>query len=258
MLPLPELDFRRTPVVLTITAVAAALEVACQVRFSLRDVLYTGDRLGLLSPVWSGEIWRPLTTSLLHASLMHAAFNCYWMLIFGGAIERRFGSWRLLLLIVLLAYGSMMPQFIFSNRDVSELDAQRAVVGLSGILYGLFGFLLIGRRYEQVLYEACNDATAMLMGGWFVFCIIAEKFELMPVANIAHAAGLVFGVLYGCVVFEKQHHWLWRTLAVIATLLVFMTLFYVPGNELYKQHRLNQSRIQLYQNLQQSLQKGEE
>jgi membrane associated rhomboid family serine protease len=258
MLPLPELDFRRTPVVLTITAVAAALEVACQVRDPLREVLYTGDRLGLLSPVWSGEIWRPLTTSLLHGSLLHAAFNCYWMLVFGGTLERRFGSWRLLLLVVLLAYGSMMPQFVFSNRDISELDAQQAVVGLSGILYGLFGFLLIGRRHEQVLYEACNDATAMLMGAWFVFCIVAEQFKLMPVANIAHAAGLVFGVLYGCAVFERSRRWLWRSLAATATILVLTTLIYVPGNELFKQHRLQESRIRQYEELRQSLLQGAE
>jgi membrane associated rhomboid family serine protease len=253
MLPLPELDFRRTPVVLTITAVAAALEVACQVRDPLREVLYTGDRLGLLSPVWSGEIWRPLTTSLLHDGLMHAAFNIYWMLVFGGTLERRFGSWRLLLLIVLLAYCSMMPQFVFSNRDISELDAQQAVVGLSGILYGLFGFLLIGRRHEQVLYEACNDATAMLMGAWFVFCVVAEKLKLMPVANIAHAGGVVFGVLYGCAIFERRHRWLWRSLAAAATVLVLTTLIYVPGNELYKQHRLQESRIRQFEELHQSL-----
>lgn len=258
MLPLPELDFRRTPVVLMITAVAAALEVACQVREPLRDVLYTSDRLGILSPVWSGEIWRPLTSTLLHGFFLHAAFNCYWMLVFGGTLERRFGSWRLLLLVVLLAYCSTMPQFVISNREVSELDAQIGGVGLSGILYGLFGFLIIGRRYEQVLYEACNDATAMLMGVWFVFCIFADRANLMPVANIAHASGLIFGVLYGCAIFERRRRWLWRTLAAIATIAVLTTLFYVPGHELYQQHRLQESRIRQYEEFRQMFEQGGE
>jgi len=128
-------------------------------------------------------------------------------------------------------------------------------VGLSGILYGLFGFCLIGKRYEEVFYEACNDYTSLLMGLWFLICIYLDYAKVMPVANIAHAGGLIFGVLYGCVVFEKQHRWLWRTLAIVATLLVLTTLVYVPGNELYQQHRLQESRIRQYEELQQSLSK---
>ena len=262
MLPLPELNFRRTPVVLITTAIAAALETACTLQSlfagpgqrTLRHALYTENRLGLLSPVWSGELWRPVTTSLLHGFLLHAVFNIYWMLVFGGTLERRFGTWRLLGLLVLLANLSMMSQFVFSNRDVADLGAQHSVVGLSGVMYGLFGILLIGRRYEERLYEACNDQTALLMGAWFVFCIFADRFELLPVANVAHAVGLVFGLLYGATIFDRPRRWLWFIPSLIATLLVLSTLFYVPNNDLYEQYQRRQQQIGEYEKIQQILQ----
>ena len=237
---LPTLDFRRTPVTLLITAVAAALEIASTLDPGLREVLYIDYRLGILSPMWSGEVWRPLTSCLLHGDFLHAAFNIYWMFLFGTALEERFGPWRMAALVVLLGYASMLPQFVISNYDVERVSAQRGAVGLSGVVYGLFGILLVGRKYQADLQAVCSDQTAMLMAGWFVFCILTTQLEVMNVANIAHGAGMLFGALYGAAIFVPRRRWMWIAASVILTLLVLSLLLYVPGHTLYEQHQFNQ------------------
>jgi len=255
MSTLPELDFRRTPVTLIVTAVAAALEIACTLdphaggfyQETLRYKLNVDYRLGMLSPVWSGELWRPLSASLLHGSFLHAAFNIYWTLRFGSALERRFGSPRFALLLLLLAFVSALPQFVISNWNVDDLQAQRGLVGLSGVGYGLFGLLLVGRRYQPELRELCDDTTAWLFGGWFVLCIIMTQQDIMNVANIAHAAGWIFGALYGGAIFARRRA-PWLAAAAVATLVVLSTLFWLPpGHKLYQRHRQNEQLRRMWQ-----------
>ena len=170
-LPTPQIDFQRTPVTLMVTAIAAAIEIASLLKPELRNELYVYYRLGMLSPVWSGELWRPLTGCFLHGGLIHAVFNIYWMLIFASAVEVRFGSYRTFALIVLLAFVTSLPEFVVMNYSVVDVSAQRGIVGLSGILYGLFGLLWMGRRYEPSFYYVCTDSTVRFLLFWFVFCI---------------------------------------------------------------------------------------
>jgi len=231
----PEFDFQRTPATLLVIGVAAALEVVSLINPALRDAYYN-KYLGILPFIWDGQIWRPFTTTLLHGGPIHALFNAYWFLIFGTALERRFGSPRFLGLVVLLAYVTTLPQYVVTNYS-TPLDAQVGVVGLSGVLYGLFGILLIGRRYEYVLGMVCDRQTVELLIGWFFVCIVATHFGLLPVANIAHGAGIVFGVLYGLVAFDRRRRWRWLALAAVASLVVLATLVYCPGHAGYDHFR---------------------
>ncbi len=169
MLPSPELDFRRTPVTLLVAAVAVAIELVCTFDPGRREVYAEGWRLGMLSPVWSGELWRPFTTTLLHANFIHAAFNVYWLVTFGRALEPFFGSVRYLLLLVLLACASTMPSFLVNNWS-TPLDGQISGVGLSGVLYGLFGFLWVGRNYRSTFQEVCTPDIIQMLIAWFFFC----------------------------------------------------------------------------------------
>jgi GlpG protein len=236
MLPLPQIDFRRTPVTLILAAVIVALEAVCTLDAARRAYYYNDLRLGLLSLIWTGELWRPFTTTLLHGNLLHAAFNVYWLVIFGSALENRFGSGRTLGLIVLLAYVSMMPQFIVTNYH-TNVSRQIGVVGFSGVNYGLFGILLVGRRKHIDLEAVCNASTVQLFIVWFFFCIGLTWLDMMPVANVAHGAGLIFGVLYGLVIFDRKRRWRWAGPAAVATLAVLATLVYCPGHNGYEHAR---------------------
>ncbi len=93
MLATPEINFRRTPVTLILTALALALEVVCTLKPEMRLSYYDEFKLGIWWQIWAGELWRPFTTTVLHGGILHALFNMYWMTVFGPVVEHHFGSY---------------------------------------------------------------------------------------------------------------------------------------------------------------------
>ncbi len=236
MLPQPQLDFRRTPVTLIIAAVAVAVELVCTFDPARRSALANDGGLGILSLIWSGQLWRPFTTTLLHGNLFHVAFNVYWLLIFGRLLEPRFGSFRFLGMLVLLGYVSTMPQFLFSNID-TQLDQQQGCVGLSGIGYGLFGLLFVGRRWRAEFRHVCNDDIARLFVIWFFVCIVLTQTGALPVANIAHGAGLAFGALCAMALYSPRNRKAWIAVSVAVSVVVLSTVIACPNHPLYEKHK---------------------
>ncbi len=240
MLARPQIDFQRTPVTLSIALIAVAIELVCSFDPARRDFFYNELRLGIWWQIWTGELWRPLTTTLLHGGILHAAFNVYWLTVFGPAVELEFGSSRTFGLFVLLAYLSSLPQYIISGYIE---PGSGALVGLSGVLYGFFGFCWAGSRCRGLLAAACDPATVQIMFGWFVFCLAlgvvgrVSGFYFMHVANIAHVAGLVFGLLYGHTLCQRQRRPLWLALSTGLTLVVLATLIACPGHPGYEYAR---------------------
>jgi membrane associated rhomboid family serine protease len=220
MLALPEINFKRTPATLIIMAVAVALEVVCTIddlQGGGRRLAYCNDYLGILPLIWMGELWRPFTSTLMHGDLLHAGFNVYWLLIFGAALENHLGSYRTLGLIVLLGYVSMLPEYVIGSY---HREQPIMIVGLSGIVYGLFGMLWIGRRWRPEFDAVCTPQTAQILLIWFFLCIVLTYTGHMMVANIAHGAGFIFGVLYGQAAFSPERRRRWIILAVASSLLV--------------------------------------
>ncbi len=247
MLPHPELDFRRTPVTLLIAAVAVAIELVCTFDPARREVYSETWKLGMLSPVWSGELWRPFTTTLLHGSFIHAFFNVYWLVTFGRVLEPFFGSAHYLLVLALLACTSTMSSFLVNNWS-TPLDGQISGVGLSGVGYGLFGLLWVGQRYRHSFQEVCGPEVVQLFIAWFFFCIVLTYLEVLPIDNVAHGVGCAMGALYAQALLAPTKRWLWRTVAILVTLASIFTMFAAPGHPLYKNHIRNEAiRVQIHQ-----------
>jgi membrane associated rhomboid family serine protease len=219
--------------------VAVALEVVCSFDEG-RRLYYYNQALGILPTIWNGQLWRPFTTTLLHANLLHAAFNVMVFLSFGPVLEARFGPFRFLGLVVLFGYLTMLPQFIISTAD-GELTM---IVGLSGIIYGLFGILLVGRRHHTDMALVCDPGTVQTLLFWLVLCVVLTHLGLLPVANTAHIAGLGFGVLLGLAFFEPRRKILWRVLAVVASLAVLTTLVACPGHPWYERVKHPEQQLQ--------------
>jgi GlpG protein len=235
-MPLDPSDFRRTPITVSFAIAIAALEIVCFLDPERRLYYYYDLRLGILSPIWRGEVWRPFTTTLLHANLFHALFNLYWLWIFGQVLEQRMGSLRFTAVCVLLAYVSMLPEYLVLNYR-ADLRAQTQILGFSGVIYGLFGLLWIGRRWRPEFHAVCNDEIVRLMLGWLVLCVGLTWTKIMPVANIAHAAGLLFGMLYGFAAFCPHRRGPWRWASGLATVAVLATLLGFPGHRCYEATR---------------------
>ena len=168
------------PVTGTIVVLSVAMTVAWWVRPALGQWLLMPARLD------PSQLWRLLSATLLHADILHLLFNLYWIWSFGTLIERIYRWWALALTCVMLALGSSAAQFAVSDGGV----------GLSGVVYGLFGLLwVLGRR--QPRFAIVDGGTVQLFAGWFVFCIVLTKLDVWRVGNMAHGSGAVLGLCLG-------------------------------------------------------------
>jgi len=142
-----------------------------------------------------GQYWRLFTAIFPHLDILHLAFNLYWLWIFGTVLERIFGHSKTALLIVLFSVGSTSLDF--------ALD--RGGVGLSGAGYGLFGLLWVLSARDERFRDAIDQRTVKLFVGWFFLCIITTISGVYPVANVAHAAGAILGILTGYALTLPSH-----------------------------------------------------
>ncbi len=145
------------------------------------------DNPGLIE-IRHGQIWRLITPIFIHFGLMHLAFNLIMTWQFGELLERRFGALRFSGLVVILAIVSNLAQFYTSGP---------AFGGLSGVLYGLFGYFWITSKLNPHFGYQINPGAVKMLLIWFALCWV-DFFGLLgniKVANMAHTGGLVTGML---------------------------------------------------------------
>ena len=132
---------------------------------------------------WS-EPWRLLTPMLIHFGLLHLAFNMLWLYRLGSQIENIQGPLVLSGLVILTQVPGAIAQLEISGPVFG---------GMSGVVYGLFGYSWMQARYASRGYSVSDQDTLWIMG-WFVLCATGL---VGHIANAQHALGLVFGLLAG-------------------------------------------------------------
>jgi GlpG protein len=65
---------------------------------------------------------------------------------------------------------------------------------MSGVLYGLFGYVWMKSRYEPTAELYIHPNTVVLMMLWLVICMLGL---MGPIANWAHGIGLAVGIIIG-------------------------------------------------------------
>ncbi|MFL5340526.1 MAG: rhomboid family intramembrane serine protease [Gemmataceae bacterium] len=164
--------------------------------------------------VFQGQIWRLFTSALVHANIFHLAFNLYWLHRFLPYYERALGGWRS---VIALAFWAAIP----GAAEYAFLDGG---IGLSGIVYGAFGFLWWLGRHDARYFKAVTPQTTKLFVGWFFLCIILTVTNVMPIGNIAHGVGALCGVATGWVYFAAGSRQWCRAIAVGAGATVILLL----------------------------------
>jgi GlpG protein len=139
-----------------------------------------------LVEVRHGEVWRLITPILIHFSVLHIFFNMLWLRDLGSMIEARQSSWHLLLLVIVVAALSNLAQFYVGRAPNFG--------GMSGVVYGLFGYIWIRGKYDPASGLFLHRSIVTMMLIWLVLCFTGI---LGPVANYAHLAGLLVGAAWG-------------------------------------------------------------
>lgn len=148
--------------------------------------LFMSEKMdGQLSEFLSGEIWRLITPIFLHFNLLHILFNMLWLYDLGSQIEGKKGWKFFVTFVVILGFFSNFSQFIVSGPNFG---------GMSGVVYGLFGYAWIKSRFDPGDGFQIDPTVAMIMFGFLILCFTGI---FGGVANWAHAGGLVVGLLWG-------------------------------------------------------------
>lgn len=180
----------------TIPPVTAAL-IAISVLVALLSGL--GASKAVLAPLYiadphsygfqsilSGQIWRLITPIFIHYGILHIVFNMMWLWDLGLVIELRKGHLFLLGFIFVVGIASNLAQFILSGSPYFG--------GMSGVVYGLLGYIWIHGRRNPRFGVTLHKPIVVMMLAWFVLCWFGI---FGPIANWAHTAGLVMGMALG-------------------------------------------------------------
>lgn len=156
-----------------------------------------------LEPILQGQIWRLVTPIFLHFGIWHLLFDMYMLYYLGGAIERRRGPLRYLLLVLIFAVFSNLVQYYFGNPvlDGGELKWLHLPMfgGMSGVVYGLFGYIWMKARFHPEVGLGISPNTVVIL-------ILLLMLGMTPilrfifgsgVANGAHLGGLIAGMVIG-------------------------------------------------------------
>ncbi|PLW81065.1 DUF1751 domain-containing protein [Kineobactrum sediminis] len=140
--------------------------------------------------------WQLVTYAFLHGGLFHLFVNMFVLWMFGGAIERTWGSSRFIAFYLFCVIGAGVVQVLLSS---SGFEDPRPSLGASG---GVFAILLaFGMKFPNQIVVLLFPPIPMKAKYFVIFLGILELLAGVfgtqaGVANFAHLAGIVFGLLF--------------------------------------------------------------
>lgn len=136
----------------------------------------------------ASQPWRLVTPMLLHFSLLHIIFNLLWWVELGRIIETFQSSRQLILVTLTTGLIANVAQYLATGPRFG---------GMSGVVYGLLGYLWIYGRVNPAAGYGLRREVVFLMLAWLVICFVGLA---DIVANHAHLAGLLSGCALGGIV----------------------------------------------------------
>lgn len=136
-----------------------------------------------------GEWWRLLSSTVLHAGLVHLGFNLWALWAAGRFAERIFGNLSFAALYLLSALGGSLLSTAFHPLAVS--------VGASGAIFGVYGALLAFALTHRGVFppELLRRQRNSLVG--FLLYNVAFAFADPRIDLAGHAGGLLTGMAAG-------------------------------------------------------------
>ncbi len=138
-----------------------------------------------LHEVMNGELWRLVTPIFIHFGILHLLFNMIGMLAFSGAIEKKYGKVYFIAMVLVFAIASNMGQYLYSGAGFG---------GMSGVLYGIFGYLWMQSKFNPWSALMLHDQEI----AFIMILFVASWLGLLGnIANMAHTIGLLSGLAWG-------------------------------------------------------------
>ncbi|TWR26410.1 rhomboid family intramembrane serine protease [Mucilaginibacter pallidiroseus] len=181
--------------------------------------------------VLNGDIWRLITSTFLHFSLLHIAGNMIALIYIGSLIESKLGRWNFLLLYLLTGLCASITSVVWHTSKI--------MAGASGAIFGLFGVLLAllsTNFYERNARRALLISTAIFVA----FCIIPIG---KHVDHAAHLGGVVSGYILGLLAYyglqTQQRNFVAVAASAVAIVYTAACLMLAPAYQIKEYKEIN-------------------
>ena len=146
----------------------------------------------------AGQLWRLITPVFLHFGFFHFLFNSLWIWDLGRRLEQLLGVKQFILFFMFTAVISNFAQYAWSANTLFG--------GMSGVVYGLVGFIMVSHRIAPHPLTAVPASVLGFMLFWLVLCMTGaiDFFIAGSVANAAHLGGLIAGALFAALFVRKR------------------------------------------------------
>lgn len=198
----------------------------CVVVYLWELMNYPAVEAALVRPILTGgvsAIWTLFTMTLVHSrtQVTHIVFNLMAFSVLGRLIETIYGSFRLALLLIALAWVASAAQIEF-ERGIG--------IGLSGVVYGIFGFMIGASPNNPFLWWFVKKNAPMLIG-WAVLCVVLTQMHVLAIGNGAHFGGLIYGIVYGLIFGLPRYRYVFIGLAVLIPVVLGAVLVHLMTSE---------------------------
>lgn len=199
---------------IVITNILVVLNI---IMFALTMTIPKLANMFILNPtaVRNGEVYRLLTSTFMHASILHLVFNMYALSIIGKQVETFLGKSKFLLVYLFSGLtGSLLSSAITNSYSL----------GASGAIFGLMGSLLyFGYHYRLYL-------GSVLLGQIFPVIVINLVIGYITpnIDNAAHIGGLVGGLFLSMALgVNKDDERSSKVNGIITSLILLLFLIYL-------------------------------
>lgn len=141
------------------------------------------------------EPWQLVTYGFLHGSITHIVFNMLALWMFGGAIERLFGSRPFALYYFVCVIGAALAQLATVHYFTGGFYP---TLGASGGVFGLllaYGMMYPHARILLLFPPIPMPAWLFVIGYGAVELVLGVTGTQSGVAHFAHLGGMAFGFL---------------------------------------------------------------
>jgi membrane associated rhomboid family serine protease len=146
--------------------------------------------------------WQLLTYAFVHSGLTHLLFNMFGLYMFGGDVERVWGTRRFLSFYIVCALSAAVLQLVVT----AVTGAYYPTVGASGAVFGLLlAFaLLFPRRMVMPIFPPIPMRAPVFVALYGILeLVLGVTGTQAGVAHFAHLGGLAGGFIY-------MRYWSWR------------------------------------------------